>query len=184
MGGQAIRKIDVQAVYVRTLVHVCASALTSLLPSLQPPHSDSPVTEGLTTSHALPHQLPCSSRLAFSVTSPCTHSLSFVFCLPLNSIFSSIHLSVDYLSFISPNSFFLFSSLTPSFGVWVFPVFLRALCAHHAACLCLYGNPEWTRVAQRSVRQTDTDPIRSHVLFLSKPHACNLAHTSASLHGV
>lgn len=104
----------------------------------------------------LPRSLPTVSPapLALSPTSPSLHtlSMSFTFCLPLNPIFSSIHLQVHYLS-LSPTSFCMFSSLAPSFAVWVFPVFRHALCAHRAACLCLYGNPEWTRVAQRSVRR-------------------------------
>lgn len=136
-----------------TLLHMCvcvyAPALTSLLSSLQPPHSDSPVTEGLTTSHALPpQQLPCSSSPCFIYNShsPSPPHLYFI-----------IHLSVHYLSVsFHPPSFFPFFFVfisRPLIGVWVFPVFRHALCAHCAVCLCLYGNPEWTRVPQRSARR-------------------------------
>lgn len=95
-----------------------------------------------------PLQLPCSSL-----------SLLILCLLPPPSpttLFSlaSILFCPQCFSFISPTPFScgLFSSLAPSFAVWVFPVFRHVLCAHCAACLCLYGNPAWTGVAQRSVR--------------------------------
>lgn len=56
--GRPLGKLMCMQLCVRSHMCVCAPALASLLPSLQPPHSDSPVTEGLTTSHALPINSP------------------------------------------------------------------------------------------------------------------------------
>lgn len=58
--GRPLGKLMCMQLCVRVPTYVCvrAPALASLLPSLQPPHSDSPVTEGLTTSHALPINSP------------------------------------------------------------------------------------------------------------------------------
>lgn len=70
-------------------VCVCVPALTSLLASLQPPHSDSLVTEGLTTSHALPINSPAPPQ----PQSP--HSLS-VLCFVSPSTLSLSPLAVSF----------------------------------------------------------------------------------------
>lgn len=165
--GRPLGKLMCMQLCARSHIRVCACSCSSITAAVTAATSQwLPCDWRPDNLPRSPHQLPCSSRLALSITSPSTHA----FCLP-PQLYFLIHPSVHYL-FLSfhPPLFFLFclfSSLTPSFGVWVFPAFRRALCAHRAACLRLYGNPEWTRVAQRSVRQTDTDPIRSHALFLS-----------------
>lgn len=84
----------------------------------------------------------------------------FIYSLTLHSPAFCLLLFLIYLSFCPLSFSFYFTHIlfaffhvsSPSFVVWVFPVFRHALCAHSAPCLCLYGNPEWTRVARRSVR--------------------------------
>lgn len=130
-----------------------ACALTSLLSSLQPPRSDSPAPRQPPT---LPPSTPPATLLphfTYNLAPPSlSHSL-FSFSCPTPSSFST-SLLVHRLSFCFTHLLFpsCFLSLAPSFAVWVFPVFHHAPRAHCAACLCLYGNPAWTGVAQRSVR--------------------------------
>lgn len=157
-GGQAIRKIDVHA-DVCTCVYICARmfllwhhccrhcshlTVTPLwLKAWQPP----------TLS---PHQtlLLLLPGFIYNLTPP--RSLLVPRFLPSSSTLFS-HPCPLFISHHPPSrSFFLFCfppiTRSPSFGVWVFPAFRHALCTHSAPCLCLYGNPEWTWVAQRSVK--------------------------------
>ncbi len=86
--------------YIRVRVCVCVCvrtpALASLLPSLQPPHSDSPVTEGLTTSHALPVNSPAPLASLYLHPRP-RLTLCPLLCLP-PQLYFLIHPSVHYLS--------------------------------------------------------------------------------------
>lgn len=115
---------------VRAAVCRCVCALTSLLPSLHPPHSDSLVTEGLTTSHTLPHHLPCllSSYHDSFYTPHCSAHRP-----PSVSLCRRVHyrpLCHFYPPPPSPSD--LFSSLSPPSSVCGF--FRLASCSLHPRC--------------------------------------------------
>lgn len=130
----------------------------------------------------LPRSLPTVSPapLALSPTSPSLHtlSMSFTFCLPLNPIFSSIHLQVHYLS-VSPTSFCFFACfhLSPphlpcgsslSFVMLSAPTVLPVSVSMETP-----SGQEWLR----GLWDADTEPIRSHARFFSprEPHVFDLA---------
>lgn len=159
-GGQTIRKIDVHA---DVCGHVCVCFCSDITAAVTAATSRwLPCDWRPDNLPRSPHQTPMLlllSRLASSINPPpshLTHSSSPAFRLLLSSVSIAIHhlrplaFHLTHLLFILP----VFSpiSFSPSFGVWVFPVFRHALCTHSAPCLCLYGNPEWTWVAQRSVK--------------------------------
>lgn len=156
-------------------VCVCAPALTSLLSSLQPPHSDSPVTERPDNLPRSPHQLPCScsSRLALSTTSPPLHSLLSV---------SPSTLSFLIRPSLCPLSFFHFTHLLFPFLlvfvsrplVWCVGLPCLSSCSLRPPC-CLSLSLWKPRVdmSGSEVCETLIQTILDHTLtFLSRRATC------------